>query len=175
MKKKLLFGLLMAALLVPWPVAYAYDGGSPASGADYPVTVTPVESDLTPQVTVYGAAIGSIQPGDLFYIDTANATMDASFILFFTNNDDLAATYRSLSVEIGLFGRDTGGDWVPVTDYGPASQALFMCLKSGSTQFTVTGYNRYKVSVTHGYYDAFPFRAGDPPAAVPEFYLTPAL
>jgi hypothetical protein len=171
MKKKLLFGLLMAALLVPWPVAYAYDAG-PASGASYPVSVTPVAGDLTPQVTVYGGAFGSVQPGDLFYIDTANETMDVSFILFFTNTDDLAATYRSLTIDIGLSAENTDGSWTPVTDYGPASQVLFMSIRTGSIDFTVSGHRRYKVSVTHGCYYAFPVRA-ETPVALPEFYLTP--
>ncbi len=170
MKRKFLFGLLMAALLVPWPVAYAYDGGAAAAG--YPVAVTPAAGDLTPQVTVYGAAFGSVGPGDLFYIDTANTTMDVSFILFFTNTDDLAATYRSLSVDIGLFAEDTGGAWVPVTDYGPACRRLLMSIQHGSVEFTVSGYRRYKVSVTRGGYYAFPCRPGVP-AAAPEFYLTP--
>ena len=170
MKKKLLFGLLMAALLIPWPVAYAYDGS--AAAASYPVTVTPAAGNLTPQMAVFGGAFGSVRSGDLFYIDTANETMDVSFLLFFTNTDALASTYRSLTVNIGLFAEDAGGAWVPVTDYGPAGRSLFMCLQSGSVEFTVSGYRRYKVSVTRGSYCAFPYRAGAP-AASPEFYLTP--
>jgi hypothetical protein len=169
MKRKLLFGLLLAMLLVPWPVAYAYDADP---GATYPVTVEPAGDSLSPHLTVYRNAIGSIEGGDLFYIDTTDAAMDVSFILFFTNVDELAATYRMLSLEVGLFAEDAAGDWVPVTDYGPVSQVLFMSIRSGSVEFTVTGYHRYKVRVTHGCYHALPGGAGAP-AAVPQFYLSP--
>jgi len=114
MKRKLLFGLLMAMLLVPWPVAYAYDG-VPAAGAEYPVSVTPVAGDLTPRISVYGGAWGAVGAGDLFYVDTSDAALDVSFILFFTNLDDLAASYRSLTIEIGLYAQDAAGGWVPVS------------------------------------------------------------
>jgi hypothetical protein len=169
MKKKLLFGLLLALLLVPWPVAYAYEG---EPGATYPVTVEPAGADLTPHLTVYRNAIGSIEGGDLFYIDATDAAMDLSFILFLTNFDALAASYRNLNLEVGLYAETAPGEWTEVTDYGPASRVLFLSTQTGSVEFTVSGYHRYKVAVNHGCYFAYP-EPSETPIAIPEFYLSP--
>ena len=174
MKKKLAFGLLLAALLLPWPVAYAYDGGA-ASASTYPVAVTPASANLTPQLNIYGGAIGSVPAGDLFYIDSENESLDVSFILFFTNTDELATTFRSLVVQIGISTQNADGSWSTVTDYGPASQSLYMTLQSNSCEFTVSGARRYKVSVLHGSYNALPRHPGMPDAVLPEFYITPSM
>lgn len=173
MKKLLLFGLLVTALLVPWPVNSAHHP-DPVDASTYPVTVTPASSSLTPSVGISGGASGSVQPGGLYYIDTANTSMDVSFILFFANTDDLAAAYRSLAVQVGLSARNPDGSWTPVTNGISASGNLSLDLHSNSVQFTVSGYQHYKVSVIHGSYTSSASQPGKPQDVRPVFYLTPS-
>lgn len=174
MKKLLLFALLVTALLVPWPMNSAYHGRS-ADAATYPVTVTPASSNLTPGADVSGGATGSVQPADLYYIDTANTSVDISFILFFSNTDDLAAAYKSLAVQIALSARNPDGSWTPVTAGGPASGNLSLDLLNNSIRLTASGYRHYRVSVLHGSYTALLPRPGATQAVLPEFYLTPSI
>jgi hypothetical protein len=82
MKRKLLFPLMAALLLVPWPIAYAYDS---ASAANVPVTIEAADASAAPQIEAFGNAIGSVSPGDLFRVDTSATMVDTLFTLYLTN------------------------------------------------------------------------------------------
>jgi len=169
MKRKLLFGVILAMLLTPWPVAYAYDDGL---DGNYPLTVQEAEAAHAPQLEVYGNAIGSVTPGDLFLIDSSNTTMDTSFILFFTNVDEMVRSFRYMNLAIGIYADTGDGNWEQVATYGEGANELYLTMRTGSTEFTLTGYNRYKVTIDRGCFYSYPARA-DIPVAIPVFYLTP--
>lgn len=169
MKRKLLFGFLLAMLLIPWPVAYAYDDGSDGV---YPLTIEERDAAHAPSLKGYGNAIGSVEPGELFYIDSMNPDLDLSFILFFTNLDDMAVSFRYMNLAIGVYADDGSGGWIEVTDYGSRSSDLYLTMYTGSVEFTLNGYSRYKVTVDRGCFYAYALKPGQS-VAVPEFYLSP--
>ncbi|MCJ7604747.1 MAG: hypothetical protein MUO19_01775 [Dehalococcoidales bacterium] len=169
MKRKLLFGFILAMLLTPWPVAYAYDDGL---DGNYPLTVQECEAAHAPHLEVFGNAIGSVTPGDLFLIDSSNITMDTSFILFFTNVDEMVRSFRYMNLAIGIYADTGDGNWEQVAPYGEGTNELYLTMRTGSTEFILTGYSRYKITIDRGCFYSYPMRA-DIPVAIPEFYLTP--
>ena len=66
MKRKLIFVLLAALLLTPWPVAYAYDDGMVGQPQ---VQIEAAAPATVPELNAFGKAVGGITPGDLFYIN----------------------------------------------------------------------------------------------------------
>ena len=91
MKKKLIFPLLAILLLTPWPVAYAYDN---TISGESPVRIEAVEPAAAPHWRAFGHAIGSVNPGDLFYVDAADVATDTPVTLHIANTDELINTYR---------------------------------------------------------------------------------
>ena len=102
MKLKLIFPLLALLLLAPWPVAYAYD--NTAAGAEA-IKVEVAESSVAPNWRAYGNAIGGVNPGDLFYVDTTNNTADLLVTLHMTNTDELVHYYRYILSTSGSMSR----------------------------------------------------------------------
>ena len=65
---KLIFPFIAILLLAPWPIAYAYsyEGEMASQGV---VQVKAADASVAPSAIAFGRSVGSVTPGDLFYID----------------------------------------------------------------------------------------------------------
>ena len=95
MKKKLIFALLAAILLTPWPVAYAYDNDMAGQSA---MEIEAAEPAAAPHWNAFGNAIGGVTPGDLFYIDIGNIATDIPVTLYITNVNELLQSIHSAKI-----------------------------------------------------------------------------
>ena len=170
MKKKLIFFLLAALLLAPWPVAYAYDS-TLAVGAKE-IQVEAAEPSAQPTWNVFQKAIGGVStPGDLFYIDASNDPNDMSVSLHFTNTHELTGSYRYMILEVGIYRQDSTSQWQKAsgTD-GELINDTFITLSNGQVSFRLPGYAKYKVTIDNG---CFYCHGGGPDGSSlsPQFYL----
>ncbi len=168
MKKRLIFVLAATLLLMPWPVAYAYDAEMGNSG---PVNIEPADPAAAPKLDVFGNAIGSVAPGDLFLIDSSTSAADTVFTLYLTNTDELVHQYRYLTLNISTYVQTAGDDWEKVraadSDNPPE---YYLTLQNGMVSFTLPGYGRYKIAIDKGSFYAY--GTGSQQAVSPKFYLT---
>lgn len=172
MTKKLLkmrSALLAFWLLLPWPVVYAYDNGATPPGG---VQIEAAEPSAAPQMNVFGRAIGSITPGDLFHIDNTGTGADVSVTLYLTNADDLIHHYRYLILKTGLYVESSHGVWEKAPGQrGRPLPDTYLTLKDVQTTLTLAGYARYRLTIDSGNFYSFPVNtAGIAPS--PRFYLT---
>jgi len=170
LNKKYPFSLLAVMLLLPWPVAYAYDAGVYEA---LPVTIEAVEQAEGSAFEVYGGAIGGIEePLDIFYVDATNAAADMLATLYLTNADELVEAYRYLTLKIGFYVKSDEGKWQAVTASGGAKlPEMFLTMKNGMVNFTVMGYAEYKITIDRGCYYCYAVPVGGIGLS-PEFYLT---
>ena len=168
MKRKLLFPLIAALLLAPWPVAYAYDE---ALAINSPGNVEPAEVAAAPRLNAFGHSIGSVTPGVLFYVESANTTNDIHLSLYITNADELVHQYRYMNLKIGIY-MQTGIDEREEVTWGEeAPRDIYITMQSGMTELTLRGYTNYKITVDKGCF--YCYGAGmSEKAAFPQFYLT---
>ena len=168
MKRKLIFLLLAVSLLTPWPVAYAY--GDVLAG-NTPVQIEAAESTATPELNAFGKAIGGVTPGDLFYVDTGNVTVDTTFILYITNTDELARHYRYMTLNVGIY-IQTGTDrWEKLTaGEGETLPDTYLTMHNGNVDLTLPGYARYKITIDKGCFYCYG-TGTDKNAVLPKFYL----
>jgi len=143
MKKKLLFPLIAALLLAPWPIVYAYDSVSAASA---PVTITAADASVAPQVKAFGHAIGGVSPGELFRVDTSTIGMDTLFTLCITNTDELVKCYRYMTLNIGIYVQRDTAQWQKVT----ASGDFYLTMEGGMVSFFLPGSATYKITIEKG-------------------------
>jgi len=164
MKKKLLFPLIAALLLAPWPIVYAYDS---ANGADVPIAIIASDAAVMPQMQVFGHAIGGISPGELYRVDTSTIGVDTLFTLYLTNTNELAECYRYMTLNIGVYVRADTNQWQKVT----ASGDIFLTMQGGTVSFTLPGNAVYKITIEKGCFYCYGANsAGN--IAVPAFNLT---
>ena len=169
MKRKLFFILLATLLLTPWPVAYAYS--DTLAGQD-PVQVVAAEPAATPHWTAFGKTIGGVTPGDLFYIDTNNSTVDMHVALYITNIDELIHYYRYLTLNIGVYTQTGTDQWEKATmGNGELLPDTYITMLNGQVSFMLPGYARYKITIDDGCYYCYGAGA-DKSTASPKFYLT---
>lgn len=169
MKRKLLFPLIAALLLAPWPVAYAYDE---ALAVTTPVSIEPAEEAAAPKMNAYGHAIGGVTPGDLFHIDFSNTTADTHLILYITNTDELVHQYRYMNLNIGIYVQTDNDQWEEVTWGEEATRReIYLTMQGGMTEFTLPGYANYKITIDKGCFYCYGFGANEN-AVSPQFYLT---
>ena len=157
---KLIFPLLCVLLLTPWPIAYAYDT---VNAAEPPVQVTVAET--TPGITAFGKAIGSVKPGDLFYVDASNSAADIDVNLYQTNASELIHHYRYMIFNIGIYTRNSVGDWEKA-----ALPETYLTLRNGGVSFTLPGYAQYRISVEGGSFYCLTADKTDGDVS-PRFYL----
>lgn len=163
------FGLLAFLLLTPWPVAYAYDNGMAELQR---VQIEGAESSATPTMKVFGRAIGSVTPGDLFYIDTRGNSADALATLYLTNTDELIHYYRYLILKVGLYVESNNGVWKKASGQnGEPFPDTYLTLWNGQVRFALAGYIRYRVTIEGGNFYCFTGNA-DGHRLAPQFYLT---
>jgi hypothetical protein len=166
MKRNAIFILLAALFLTPWPVAYAYGD---SIGVSSPVQITAAEQEAMPKWNAYGGAIGSVMPGDLFYIDTDNATVDNTFTLYITNTDELVHGYRYITLNVGIYVQINDDAWKKITPGDDYTADTYLTMKNGQIDFTLPGYGNYKVTIDKGCFYCY---ASDKKIATPTFYLT---
>lgn len=169
MKRKLLFPLIAALLLAPWPVAYAYDE---ALAINTPVNIEPAEEAAAPKINAFNYTIGGVTPGDLFYIDSSSTTTDMHLTLYITNTNELVYQYRYMNLKIGIYVQTDIDQWEEVT-WGEeeASQDIYITMQSGVAEFTLPGYASYKVTIDNGCFYCYGVGTNES-AARPQFYLT---
>jgi hypothetical protein len=169
MKRKLLFPLIAALLLAPWPVAYAYDE---VLAVNSPGNIEPAEEAAAPRINAYGHSIGGVTPGDLFYVESADTTNDMHLTLYITNADELFQQYRYMNLKIGIYMQTDSDQWEEVT-WGEeeAPRDIYITMHSGMTEFTLRGYANYKITVDKGCFYCYGAGANGN-AAFPQFYLT---
>ena len=169
MKRKIAFLMATILLLTPWPVAYAY--GDVFDG-DIPTQVEAAELTVAPKWNAYGNAIGSVIPGDLFYVNTSNTTADATFILFITNTDELVQGYRYITLKVGIYRQTDTDAWEKVTPLAETASAdTYITMTNGNVCFTLPGYGSYKITIDKGCFYCYGVANGRS-IVVPEFYLT---
>ncbi|MFC1967481.1 hypothetical protein ACFLV2_02465 [Chloroflexota bacterium] len=164
MRKKLLFPVLAVLMLIPWPVAYAYDNDP---GGQEPYTIEAADNGDTPTWEAYGNAIGGVnQPVDLFFIDVTGNPADIAASLYITNAAELTHYYRYLILRIGLYVQDDAGQWEEYT----AIPYTYITMNNGRVDFDLPGYGKYKVTIDSGSFNSHTASGGG--NACPEFYLT---
>lgn len=169
MKRKLVFPLIAAILLTPWPVAYAYED---AAAGNTPTSIEAARPAATPQINALGNAIGGVTPGDLFYIDTFDRTADTLYILYLTNADELVHSFRYLTLNIGIYIQADADRWEKVNlSEGETPRELYLTMQGGMVSFTLPGDARYKITIDKGCFYCYKTSA-EKSAALPEFYLT---
>ncbi|HTY82365.1 MAG TPA: hypothetical protein VMB24_06245, partial [Dehalococcoidales bacterium] len=112
MIRKILFAVVLAIFLVPWTAAYAHNV---ANADTIPVDIQPAPAASQPAFNVFGNAIGSVIPGDLFFIDCSGNQADTEFNLYITNADALIKNYRFVNLQIGLYTEKESGAWQKIT------------------------------------------------------------
>ena len=111
LRKRWFFPLLAVLMLVPWPVAYAFDSARVQAESEE-VSITPAPPPEMPHWKAFGKAIGGVsQPGTIFYLDAAESTMDFPVTLYLTNASELASAYRYLHLRVGVYVQNGAGGW----------------------------------------------------------------
>jgi len=169
MSKKLFFPLIAVLLLMPWPVAYAYDDGSGGTGV---VEIEVAELSAAPRWTAFGSAIGGVdESGDLFYVNASHAPDDLLVTLYFTNTDEIMHYYRYLNLQVGVYAW-IADRWEPAVGVsGKLIPDTYLTMRNGMVCFTLPGYTKYKVTIESGCFYCFRADVGDGSVS-PKFYLT---
>jgi len=157
---RLIFPFFCVLLLAPWPIAYAYDT---VNAAESPVQVTVAET--TPGITAFGKAIGSVKPGDLFYVDASNSAADIDVNLYLTNASELIHNYRYMILEIGVYVQNNVGGWEKA-----ALPGTYLTLRNGDVSFHLPGYARYRITAEGGSFYCLTADKTDGDVS-PRFYL----
>jgi len=148
MKRKLIFPLIAALLLTPWPVAYAYDE---VMAVNMPMSIEAAEPAAAPKLNAYRNAIGGVTPGDLFHIESASSTADTLFTLYITNTDELVHYFRYMNLNIGIYVQTGIDQWEEVT-WGEeeAPRETYITMQGGMVSFVLPGYANYKITIDKG-------------------------
>ena len=157
---RLVFPLLCVLLLAPWPIAYAYDT---VSAAEPPVQITAAEA--APSIAVFGKAIGSVSPGDLFYIDASDSPADIEVNLYLTNASELVHNYRYMVLKVGVYVQSGGNGWEKAN-----LPDTYLTMRNGGVGFRLQGYARYRVSLDGGSFYCLGTNKNDGDIS-PRFYL----
>ncbi|MDD4859475.1 MAG: hypothetical protein PHR56_04650 [Dehalococcoidales bacterium] len=164
MRKRLIFAIVALLLLAPWPVAYAFENNL-AGASVIPLEVVAAPGSAAPRCQVYGRAIGSVTPGDLFYINMKSNAIDSLVTLYITNTDELSQYYRYMTLRVGIY-TQTEEQWQKL-DGLPET---FVTLNNGLVSFTLPGLADYKVTIDGGCFYSLTAAGSTEPA--PKFYLT---
>ena len=167
MKKTLFFVLIAALLLIPCGVAYAYDG---VKAADDSISIKPADPTQTPNINVFGNAIGGVSAGELFYIDISAKTVDTPFTLYITNVDELVHSYRYMNLNIGLYVQTDVDRWEKVTTT-TGEPDMYITMQNGLVSFTLPGNASYKITIEKGCFYSYGISPGKS-VTIPDFYLT---
>ncbi|MDO8567724.1 MAG: hypothetical protein Q7R57_03300 [Dehalococcoidales bacterium] len=160
--KTWLFSALAALMLLPWPVAYAYDN---VNAVPEVARVEAAPASAAPAWTVFGGAIGGVdKPGELFYVDATGSPADVQATLYLTNSDKLIHSYRYLTLKVGIYVRSEAR-WSKIT----GAPDMFITMQNGRVDFALPGRGQYQVTIDGGSFNAVRNARGD---VSPEFNLT---
>ena len=165
---RLRFILLAALLLTPWPVAYAYDNDAAAASV---VRIEAAEPSTAPRMTVFGGAVGSVFPGDLFYIDASGTDAASAANLYLTNAGELIHHYRNLILEIGVYIAGDNDMWQKLYRENGAVFNTYLTLRNGQVSFIMDGHARYRITIEGGNFYSNIINAAEGSMS-PRFYLT---
>ena len=169
MKRKWLFPLIAAIFLVPWPIAYAYDE---VKASNTPMTIEAADPAAAPQIKAFGNAIGSVNAGDLFQVDTSGKGVDTVFTIFLINTDELIHSYRYMNLNIGIYVQNDAGQWEKVNAFaGETLPDIYLTIQGGLASFTLPGNARYKITIEKGCFYCYGI-SGARSIAIPQFNLT---
>jgi len=164
---RLWFILLAVLFLTPWPVAYAYDNDA---AADSVVRIEAAEPSAAPRMTVFGGAVGSVFPGDLFYIDASGTNTASAANLYLTNAGELIHHYRNLILEVGIYVESDNVLWQKLYRENGAVSDTYLTLRDGQVGFILDSHARYRITIEGG---SFYSNIGNAAEAgmSPRFYL----
>jgi hypothetical protein len=163
---------ILVIMAVSWltTTAFGHDNDSlqlNAAAAEGPV-ITPAPLADAPAVTFFGNAIGTVTPGDLFYIDSSNVSMDLEFTLYLTNADQLTPSLAYLHLNIAVYRETTPGQWEKLQ-----TPDQFLTMQNGHVAFILPGMANHKIVISGGCYKTHALTTAS--GAAPVFYLEAAV
>jgi len=164
---KRIFPFVALSLLLPWPVAYAFDDG--AAGQET-VKIEVADESVKPTSIVFGQAICGVDSGELFNIDASNNAADIVVTLYITNTEELVNYYRYMILNVGVY-VENNGEWEPAygSDGNPV-QTIVLSMKNGRVSFVLPGYAKYMLGIDSGAFFCTNANADDSSLS-PRFYL----
>jgi hypothetical protein len=176
MKKAIIITLITIIILAAgsWITSAAYghtnDTNTLNATTIGEIEVTPAPDVDIPHINFFGNYIGSVESGDLFYINALENEPDFSIDLYITNIDGLVKSYRYMILKVTAYTEDAAGNWQAVTQQnGIVLPQQFITLDNPRVSFSLTGLANYKVTIESGSYKSWP-RTTDNDVA-PQFYL----
>lgn len=167
---KRIFPFVALLLLTPWPVAYAYDASDGVVG-EKTIRIEAAVDSVQPTWTAFGRAIGSVTPGDLFYIDATDNPADIVTTLYITNAQELVGCYRNLILRVGVYTEGVGGEWEKASlSNGEPVPETFITMRNGQVSFTLSGLTEYKITIDGGSFYCITTSTGSSSLS-PQFYL----
>jgi hypothetical protein len=143
---KRIFPFIALLLLLPWPVAYAFDD----TASQDTVQIEIAEESAKPNYTAFGKAVGSVNPGELFYFDASNNSADIVVTLSITNANQLISHYSYMILNVGVYA-EVDGEWIKATgSNGELISDTFITMRNGQTSFILPGYANYKLTIDSG-------------------------
>ena len=166
---KWIFPIIALLLLLPWPVAYAYDVVNDTADQDT-IRIEIAEDSVKPSFTAFGKAIGGVPPGDLFYIDATNNAADIVTTIYLNNAQDLIGHYTFLILKVGVY-VENDGNWEKA--YGSNGELIsetVLSMRNGQVSFLLPGYANYKITIDGGSFYCHN-ASGDDSTLSPQLYL----
>lgn len=157
--------VLIAALVFAFtftPYAHAFSGYNNES-----IKIKAAPPADTAGMTILGGAVCSVTPGDLFYIENADPEREIRAYLYLTNASELTSCLRNLILVTNVYVESPEDNWQKIAD----EPAGILTLQNSPTNFILSGYSRYKISVDSGSYSCWPFNTRQS-ACAPNLYLT---
>lgn len=166
---KRIFPFIALLLLLPWPVAYAYDVVNDTAEQDT-IRIEIAEDSVKPSFTAFGKAIGGVPPGDLFYIDATNNTADIVTTIYLNNAQDLIGHYTFLILKVGVYVENDGNWEKAYGSNGELISEIVLSMRNGQVSFLLPGYANYKVTIDGGSFYCHN-ASGDDSTLSPQLYL----
>jgi hypothetical protein len=145
--------------------------GLNATTSNDDIRVTPAPLEDTPVINFFGNYIGSVKPGDLFYIDATSSQPDISINLYITNANELTQSLRYFILKVAIYVEDDDGQWQKVTSLnGITLPDTYITLENSPVNFALPGMSHYKITIESGSYKSYPSLNND--EILPSFYIT---
>ncbi len=173
MKKfiKFILVIVMLLLTVSWLASVVY-GQTNGDTEQTNIQMEATPSEALPKVDFFGNAIGSVTPGDIYYINATGSLSDISLDLYISNCDELIHNLRYFILKVAVYMEDANGQWQKIaSSNGTALPDTYITLQNSPVSFTLPGLARYKITIESGSYHSFPFHANNGDIS-PSFYLT---
>ena len=161
--------IVLAVFFIPRLVSAAYGQTNDANG-NSAIQVAAAALSSAPSAEFYGGAIGSVTPGDLFYVDAAGNPGDISLSLHITNTDDLIHYLRYLTLKVAVYVEDSNRQWIKPVINGGEFPETYLTLQNSPVTFTLPGGAHYTIAIESGcFYCLSAGHAGN--NFPPRFYL----